>query len=195
MFGGFFTVFLAVAQALQAPCTLQASSALRAKNDDWKQAQMDEQAAILARRRNSKAKEAYMDKVFERRKQATQEQYEKWRFQRDPTKDPMEAWKELRAKGEIGDLKTGLGVDGEKREGGIPLPLPSFGVGGEAGVGGQYDNGERFDLRLPYVDQGRVIDPDRDVVAKFMKSVFGDKDDKKKDKKKDDSSFKWPWEK
>ena len=24
-------------------------------------------------------------------------------------------------------------------------------------VGGEYDNGERFDLRLPYVDQGYVL--------------------------------------
>ena len=29
-------------------------------------------------------------------------------------------------------------------------------MGGEFGVGGKYDNGQRFDLRLPYVDQGWV---------------------------------------
>ena len=57
--------------------------------------------------------------------------------------------------------------DGKKREGGLPIPLPSFGLGGEAGVGGEYDNGERFDLRLPYVDQG-YEDPDADVMGKFM---------------------------
>ena len=34
-------------------------------------------------------------------------------------------------------------------------------------VGGEYDNGERFDLRLPYVDQG-YEDPDADVMGKFM---------------------------
>ena len=66
----------------------------------------------------------------------------------------------MRKEGKIGDLKTGLGVDGEKREGGIPLPLPSFGVGGEFGTGGKYDNGERFDLRLPFVDQGWVDESD-----------------------------------
>ena len=49
----------------------------------------------------------------------------------------------------------------------LPIPLPSFGLGGEAGVGGEYDNGERFDLRLPYVDQG-YEDPDADVMGKLM---------------------------
>ena len=34
-------------------------------------------------------------------------------------------------------------------------------------VGGEYDNGERFDLRLPYVDQG-YEDPDADVMGKLM---------------------------
>jgi hypothetical protein len=34
--------------------------------------------------------------------------------------------------------------------------MASFGVGGEAGVGGKYDNGERFDLRLPYADEGWI---------------------------------------
>ena len=76
--------------------------------------------------------------------------------------------------GEIGDLKTGLGTDGKKREGGLPIPLPSFGLGGEAGVGGQYDNGERFDLRLPYVDQG-YEDPEADVMGKLMNFFGGGK--------------------
>ncbi len=34
-------------------------------------------------------------------------------------------------------------------------------------VVGEYDNGERFDLRLPYVDQG-YEDPDADVMGKLM---------------------------
>ena len=91
----------------------------------------------------------------------------KWAFQRDPSQDSLIGWKKLRDSGEIGDLKTGLGTDGKKREGGLPIPLPSFGLGGEAGVGGEYDNGERFDLRLPYVDQG-YEDPDADVMGKLM---------------------------
>lgn len=57
-------------------------------------------------------------------------------------------WKQLRSEGKIKDLKR------EDQQGGIPIPMPSFGVGGEFGLGGAYDNGERFDLRLPYAEQG-----------------------------------------
>jgi len=36
------------------------------------------------------------------------------------------------------------------------------------------DGGERFDLRLPYVDQG-YEDPDADVMGKFMNLFKGKK--------------------
>ena len=139
--------------------------------DDWKDEMMREQKKILARRQDKDQTRDYFNKVDEKRNEAQKEQVDRWAFQRDPTQDPLIAWKKMRAEGKIGDLKTGLGVDGEKREGGIPLPLPSFGVGGEAGVGGQYDNGERFDLRLPYADQG-YVDEDADFMGKLM-GFFG----------------------
>ena len=156
------------ASAFVAPTAPQRSTALRgwfdgkddAKNDDWKDEMMREQKEILSRRQDKDKTRDYFKKVDEKRVQAQKEQVDRWAFQRDPTADPLIAWKKMRKEGKIGDLKTGLGVDGEKREGGIPLPLPSFGVGGEAGVGGQYDNGERFDLRLPFVDQGWVDERD-----------------------------------
>ena len=72
-----------------------------------------------------------------------------WKFQTDKTQDPLDEWKRLRKTGVIKNLKR------EGQEGGIPIPLPSFGVGGSFGQGGAYDNGERFDLRLPYADQVR----------------------------------------
>ena len=59
----------------------------------------------------------------------------------------------------------------EKKIGGIPLPMASFGVGGEFGVGGKFDNGGRFDLRLPYADQG-YVDEDADVMGK-LGNLFG----------------------
>ena len=112
---------------------------------------------MLKRRQSKEATNKYFDAVDANRQKAAKEQVTKWAFQRDPTQDSLIGWKKLRESGEIGDLKTGLGTDGKKREGGLPIPLPSFGLGGEAGVGGEYDNGERFDLRLPYVDQGYVL--------------------------------------
>ena len=133
-----------------------------AKDEQWR-IQQD----VLKRRQSKEATNKYFDAVDANRQKAKQEQVTKWAFQRDPTQDSLIGWKKLRDAGEIGDLKTGLGVDGKKREGGLPIPLPSFGLGGEAGVGGEYDNGERFDLRLPYVDQG-YEDPDADVMGKLM---------------------------
>jgi len=170
---------VACASAFVAPTAPQRSTALRgwfdgkddAKNDDWKDEMMREQKEILSRRQDKDKTRDYFKKVDEKRVQAQKEQVDRWAFQRDPTADPLIAWKKMREEGKIGDLKTGLGVDGEKREGGIPLPLPSFGVGGEAGVGGQYDNGERFDLRLPYADQG-YVDEDADFMGKLM-GMFG----------------------
>ena len=133
-----------------------------AKDEQWR-IQQD----VLKRRQSKEATNKYFDAVDANRQKATKEQVTKWAFQRDPSQDSLIGWKKLRDSGEIGDLKTGLGTDGKKREGGLPIPLPSFGLGGEAGVGGEYDNGERFDLRLPYVDQG-YEDPDADVMGKFM---------------------------
>ena len=133
-----------------------------AKDEQWR-IQQD----VLKRRQSKEATNKYFDAVDANRQKAKQEQVTKWAFQRDPTQDSLIGWKKLRESGEIGDLKTGLGTDGKKREGGLPIPLPSFGLGGEAGVGGEYDNGERFDLRLPYVDQG-YEDPDADVMGKLM---------------------------
>eukprot|EP00629_Pelagomonadales_sp_RCC1024_P012727 CAMPEP_0119262760 /NCGR_PEP_ID=MMETSP1329-20130426/2387_1 /TAXON_ID=114041 /ORGANISM="Genus nov. species nov., Strain RCC1024" /LENGTH=189 /DNA_ID=CAMNT_0007262435 /DNA_START=162 /DNA_END=729 /DNA_ORIENTATION=- len=143
------------------------------KDDSWKDEQMAEQQRILKLRQDPKARNQYFDKVDKKRMDLQQQQVTKWGFQKDQSADPLVRWKELRESGEIGNLKTGLGTDGEKREGGIQIPFPSFGVGGSAGVGGEYDNGERFDLRLPYVDQG-YEDPDADVMGKLM-GMFGGK--------------------
>jgi hypothetical protein len=45
-------------------------------------------------------------------------------------------------------------------------------------VGGKYDNGGRFDLRLPYADQG-YVDDDADVMGKIA-GFFGGGNKKKK---------------
>mmetsp|Transcript_22728 Transcript_22728/g.70613 ORF Transcript_22728/g.70613 Transcript_22728/m.70613 type:complete len:182 (+) Transcript_22728:611-1156(+) len=50
---------------------------------------------------------------------------------------------------------------------GIIIPIAPFGLP-------EMDGGERFDLRLPYVDQG-YEDPDADVMGKFMNLFKGKK--------------------
>ena len=95
----------------------------------------------------SGALEEYFSNVNAKRRKSDEERAV-WKFQTDPNKDPIDEWKRLRKEGVIKDLKR------EGQDGGIPIPMASFGVGGEFGQGGAYDNGERFDLRLPYADQG-----------------------------------------
>jgi hypothetical protein len=66
---------------------------------------------------------------------------------------------------------------------------------------GKFDNGGRFDLRLPYADQG-YVDEDSDVMGK-LGNFFGGgnkkkaaEDEKKKVQPKDEPKKKqggWPW--
>jgi len=48
----------------------------------------------------------------------------------------------------------------------LPIPMASFGIS-------RFDGGERFDLRLPFVDSG-YVDEDADIMGKFM-GLFGGK--------------------
>mmetsp|Transcript_93794 Transcript_93794/g.268490 ORF Transcript_93794/g.268490 Transcript_93794/m.268490 type:complete len:82 (+) Transcript_93794:643-888(+) len=55
-----------------------------------------------------------------------------WKFQtRTDGEDPLVEWKKLKSEGKIKKLKREEGPGG-----GIPIPMASFGVGGEFGVGG-----------------------------------------------------------
>lgn len=125
----------------------------RSLDDEW-----EKQQAILKQRRAPKAeRDAYFEKIEERRREASAKQDEMWAWQSKQYKkgeDPIDEWKKRRKSGQISDLDDQYGDP--KSIGGIPLPMPSFGVGGEFGVGGKFDNGGRFDLRLPYAEQGYV---------------------------------------
>ena len=96
---------------------------------------------MLKRRQSKEATNKYFDAVDANRQKAKQEQVTKWAFQRDPTPGLVDRLEE--AARERGDRRPedGPRQHGKKREGGLPIPLPSFGLGGEAGVGGEYDNG------------------------------------------------------
>ena len=92
---------VACASAFVAPTAPQRSTALRgwfdgkddAKNDDWKDEMMREQKEILSRRQDKDKTRDYFKKVDEKRVQAQKEQVDRWAFQRDPTADPLIAWK------------------------------------------------------------------------------------------------------
>jgi len=74
-------------------------------------------------------------------------------------KDNLEEWKELnKGKTYKDDYSDEPGYS-------LPIPIASFGLP-------KFDNGERFDLRLPYVDQGYVAEDSEDVVGRFL-GIFG----------------------
>lgn len=159
-------------------------------DEEW-----EKQQEILARRRAPKAqRDKYFKGIEESRKKATEEQERMWAWQTKTYKkgeDPLDEWKKRRKDGTISDLNDQYGDP--KKIGGIPIPMASFGVGGEFGVGGKFDNGGRFDLRLPYADQG-YIDEDAD----FMGKLFGKKkkETPKQVPKKEEPPKKkggWPW--
>jgi len=160
--------------------------------------QWEAQQEILRQRRKPKAeRKAYFDKVEQRRQEASKKQNDMWAWQKKSYgkgEDPIDEWRKRRAKGTISDLDDQYGDP--KEIGGIPLPMASFGVGGEFGVGGKFDNGGRFDLRLPYAEQG-YVDEDADVMKKIGNFFSGGKKSPpKSEKKKEEPKPKkksWPW--
>jgi hypothetical protein len=130
-----------------------------------------QQELLKLRKASPEDREKYFNSVEERRVKATKEQVDKWAWQKKQYgkgEDPIDEWRKRRANGQISDLENQYG-DPEKI-GGIPLPMASFGVGGEFGVGGKFDNGGRFDLRLPYAEQGWV---DEDAEPFSFANIFG----------------------
>lgn len=160
--------------------------------------QWEQQQEILRQRRKPKAeRQAYFAGVEKKRAEASDEQQRKWAWQTKTYgkgEDPLDEWKRRREDGTIDNLDNQYG---DPREvGGIPFPMPSFGVGGEFGVGGKFDNGGRFDLRLPYADQG-YVDEDADVMGRISSWFRGGRNKaipKEEKNSEDPKKKKWPWE-
>lgn len=162
---------------------------------DSRDEEFEKQQEILRMRRApQKERDAYFNKIEKRRQQATIDQQDKWAWQTKTYKkgeDPIDEWKKRRASGQISDLDDQYGE--EEKKGGIPMPMASFGVGGEFGVGGKFDNGGRFDLRLPYADQG-YVDEDADFMGKLTSMFSGKKkEDVKPVEKPPKKKKNWPW--
>jgi hypothetical protein len=106
-------------------------------DEEWKK----QQEILKFRRSSSEDRAKYFEGVEARRAEATKEQRDKWAWQTKQYKkgeDPIDEWKKRRASGQISNLDDQYGD--EKSKGGIPLPMASFGVGGEFGVGGKFDD-------------------------------------------------------
>lgn len=94
-----------------------------------------QQEILRNRRKPQEERNKYFAKVEERRVEASKKQNDMWAWQTKTYakgEDPIDEWRKRRAEGIISDLDDQYGD--EKSKGGIPLPMASFGVGGEFGV-------------------------------------------------------------
>ncbi|GAB5356469.1 hypothetical protein AAMO2058_000292400 [Amorphochlora amoebiformis] len=116
------------------------------------------QQEILARRRNKDKQKEYFENIKEKR-QKLQNDFDSKRIKYKKGKDNLEQWKELnKGKSYKDEYSDEPGYS-------VPIPIASFGLP-------KFDNGERFDLRLPYVDNGYVAEDSDDVVGRFLE-IFG----------------------
>jgi hypothetical protein len=110
-------------------------SASKSDLDDQWEAQ---QEILRARRAPQSERDKYFRQVEERRAAASTKQTKMWSWQTkqyQKGEDPIDEWKKRRADGSISDLDNQYGDP--KKIGGIPLPMASFGVGGEFGGKGR----------------------------------------------------------
>jgi hypothetical protein len=110
-------------------------SASKCDLDDQWEAQ---QEILRARRAPQSERDKYFRQVEERRAAASTKQTKMWSWQTkqyEKGEDPIDEWKKRRADGSISDLDNQYGDP--KKIGGIPLPMASFGVGGEFGGKGE----------------------------------------------------------
>jgi hypothetical protein len=109
-----------------------------AGSDELNDEYVKQQRILEERRAPKNQRDKYFQKVEKRRQEADKERSDNWAWQTKTYKkgeDPIDEWKKRRADGTIGDLEDQYGDP--KKIGGIPLPMASFGVGGEFGLGGK----------------------------------------------------------
>jgi hypothetical protein len=139
-----------------------------------KKAELEEQYRIqqemLSRRKNKGKMNAYFEQVDKRREDTQKEMKKTTVWQKSKKDDVLEEWKEAKKDGKINPLGYEA-APGEKPR----LILPGNPIGMP-----KMDNGERFDLRLPYAERG-YVDESADVMGKMGKvfgSMFGGKKSK-----------------
>lgn len=122
---------------------------------------------MLNRRKNKDQMKNYFEQIEDGRKKKSVEAAKTSVWQKSMKGDVLEEWKQAKARGEI----KPLGYEAEPDRstslfGNIIVPGNPIGMP-------RMDNGERFDLRLPYAERG-YEDPDSDVMGKLF-SMFSPK--------------------
>lgn len=154
------------------------------RNEAEREEQFRLQQEMLARRRNPKAKAAEEAKVNKRRDEATAGVMETMWAKKTPANvDPLVEWKKAKEEGKLRDL--GYEETAKNRDLRFSIPIPLSPIDRPA-----YDNGLRFDLRLPYAETG-YEDESADVLGNMGKAfgnLFGGgkKDKEAKEAKKEE---------
>jgi hypothetical protein len=134
----------------------------RQKEEQWRI-----QQEILARRKNKPAMKKYFLEKEKKREEEAKEYRKSFRWQKDQSADVLEDWKKTKAEGKI----KPLGYEDEPKKSdslfGFNIVIPVNPIGRP-----EMDNGERFDLRLPYAERG-YEDPDADVMGKLWSGISG----------------------
>lgn len=154
--------------------------ALRAyRNEAERDEQFRLQQEMLARRRNPKAKAAEEEKVNKRREQAQAGVMETMWAKKTPANvDPLIEWKKAKDQGKLRDLGYEETANNPDLRVSLPIPLSPIDLPA-------YDNGLRFDLRLPYAETG-YEDESADVLGnmgKALGNLFGKKEKEAKETK------------
>eukprot|EP00607_Mallomonas_marina_P008142 CAMPEP_0182425062 /NCGR_PEP_ID=MMETSP1167-20130531/11397_1 /TAXON_ID=2988 /ORGANISM="Mallomonas Sp, Strain CCMP3275" /LENGTH=183 /DNA_ID=CAMNT_0024605395 /DNA_START=70 /DNA_END=621 /DNA_ORIENTATION=- len=133
------------------------------KKEAERQEQMRIQQEMLARRKNKGTMKKYFESVEERRKQTAKDVGKNnWR---EGNVDPLNKWKDAMAKGDVKKIGYEPAPSREESVTGFNLVVPVNPIGIP-----KFDEGERFDLRLPYAERG-YEDPDADVLGKLSKGI------------------------
>ena len=144
--------------------TAQSTRAVRRfAQDNSKEEQWKIQQEILARRKNKSKMKEYFNKVEERRVEVSKiAKASQWALGADDV-DPIVEWKRARDAGKI----KPIGYEPEPTKADSKLGINVIIPGNPMGIP-KYDNGERFDLRLPYAERGYVDPNDVGVVGNFI---------------------------
>lgn len=140
------------------------SLAVLAFKENEREEQMRLQQEILSRRKNRSKMQEYFRGVDQKREDTSKKMSQNvWAKTKDDV-DPLEGWKMAKDKGDV--KKIGYEAPPPSRLGfSIPIPVNPIGIE-------RYDEGERFDLRLPYAERG-YEDPEADVMGKIGRAFGG----------------------
>ncbi len=140
------------------------------KDEQWRI-----QQEMLAKRKSKTKMTEYFEKVEAKRKEVSKAMKETSYTGISDKEDPIAVWKKRKEDG----LLPPLGYEADKEKGSFIFPASPIDIP-------KYDNGQRFDLRLPYAERGYVDVEEEEKkkkiaenIGNFFGNIFGSKKSKK----------------